>query len=297
MDEQFTPYEIDNDTFKKMQAKMLGMLLYFKAFCQEHNLMFYLCGGGEIGAETALKLIDNETVDYQSSIADGAVYSRFDQSVCIVEGKSGVKGVIFDLDDTLYSEKEYVKSGYKQVSDCLGGGFEDKLWFFFENGRPAIDDLLKEINRECERETVLNIYRSHKPSINLYDGIASIIEELKRQGIKVGIITDGRPIGQRNKLEALGLFDIVDDVIITDELGGEQFKKPCDIAFRIMMTKWRLDPSEVIYVGDNVNKDFQAPRQLGMKTIWLRNKDGLYDRNDANGIYSVCNLEEILYAI
>jgi FMN phosphatase YigB (HAD superfamily) len=60
-----------------------------------------------------------------------------------------------------------------------------------------------------------------------------MIEELKRKGIKVGIITDGRPEGQRNKLEALGLD--VDDVIITDELGGIQFRKPCDIAFRIMI--------------------------------------------------------------
>ena len=51
------------------------------------------------------------------------IYSRFDQSVCIEEGKSTqIKGVIFDLDDTLYSEKEYVKSGYEAVSDYLGGG-------------------------------------------------------------------------------------------------------------------------------------------------------------------------------
>lgn len=252
---------------------------------------------GARSAEAVLKIIDNEPVGYQAGIADGAVYSRFDQSVCIVEGKSVVKGVIFDLDDTLYSEKEYVKSGYKAVSDYLGGGFEDKLWFFFENGRPAIDDLLNELNRERERETVLNIYRSHKPCIHLYDGIDSIIEELKRQEIKVGIITDGRSIGQRNKIEALGLSDIVDDVIITDEIGGEQFRKPCDIAFRIMITKWRLDPAEVVYVGDNANKDFQAPRQLGMKTIWFKNKDGLYDRDDAIDIISVCNLEEILGAI
>lgn len=49
-DQQFTPYEIDDETFKKMQAKMLEMLLYFKDFCGKHNLMFYLCGGGAIGA-------------------------------------------------------------------------------------------------------------------------------------------------------------------------------------------------------------------------------------------------------
>lgn len=48
--EYFEAYEIDQETFKKLQAKMLDMLLYFKDFCEKHGLMFYLCGGGAIGA-------------------------------------------------------------------------------------------------------------------------------------------------------------------------------------------------------------------------------------------------------
>ena len=104
--------------------------------------------------------------------------------------------------------------------------------------------------------------------------VAEMITDLKAKGIKVGIITDGRPEGQRNKLEALGLD--VDDVIITDELGGIQFRKPCDIAFRILLTRWRLNPADVVYVGDNLVKDFQAPQQLGMRSLWFRNTDGLY---------------------
>ena len=234
---------------------------------------------GARSAEAILRSFAGEEAgEYQ--LADGAVYSRFDQSVCIDEGKkTKVKGVIFDLDDTLYSEKEYVRSGYKAVSDYLGGGYEDRLWSFFEAGKPAIDELLKEIGREGEKDAALNIYRFHKPEIHLYPGAARMIEDLKKRDIKVGIITDGRPEGQRNKIEALGLN--VDDVIITDELGGVQFRKPCDIAFRIMLTKWRLNPADAVYVGDNPVKDFQAPRQLGMKSLWFKNEDGLY--SDAAG--------------
>lgn len=228
---------------------------------------------GARSAEAILKLIaDEETGEYQ--IADGAIYSRFDQSVCITEGEGQIKGVIFDLDDTLYSEKEYVKSGYKAVSDYLGGDYEVKLWSFFEAGKPAIDELLKELGRETEKEETLRIYRAHKPKIHLYPGVAEMIENLKAKGIKVGIITDGRPEGQRNKLDALGLK--VDDVIITDELGGIQFRKPCDIAFRIMVTRWRLNPADVVYVGDNPVKDVQAPQQLGMKSMLVKNEDGVY---------------------
>ena len=101
-----------------------------------------------------------------------------------------------------------------------------------------------------------------------------MLNELRNSGIKVGIITDGRPEGQRNKIDALGLD--VDDVLVTDELGGVQFRKPCDIAFRILMTRWRLNPSEIVYVADNPAKDFQAPQQLGMKSVYFFNPDGLY---------------------
>lgn len=222
--------------------------------------------------EAILKMLDGEeAAEYE--VANGAIYSRFDQSVCISEGKRQIKGVVFDLDDTLYSEKEYVRSGFKAVNEFLGGGYENRLWAFFEEGKPAIDELLKEIGQEQKKADALNIYRSHKPEIHLYSGVAEMINNLKAKGVKVGIITDGRPEGQRNKIEALGLH--VDDVIITDELGGVQFRKPCDISFRILITRWRLNPADVVYVGDNLDKDFQAPQQLGMKSLWFDNADGL----------------------
>ena len=248
---------------------------------------------GARSAEAILKLMNGEKVEEQQ-IEDGAVYSRFDQSVCITEGKGKIKGVIFDLDDTLYSEKEYVRSGNKAVSDYLGGSYEERMWRFFEDGKPVIDELLKELGREGEKDTALSVYRSHKPDIHLYPGVVETIETLKARGIKVGIITDGRPEGQRNKLEALGLN--LDDVIITDELGGIQFRKPCDIPFRIMMTRWRLNPAEVVYVGDNLGKDFQAPQQLGMKSLWFRNADGLYSsaHPKETNISSIDYLEDLI---
>ena len=246
---------------------------------------------GARSAEAILRILDGEEAA-EYLITNGAIYSRFDQSVCITEGESQIKGVIFDLDDTLYSEKEYVKSGYKAVSDYLGGDYEDKLWNFFEAGKPAIDELLKELGRESEKEDTLQIYRSHKPNIHLYLGVAEMIENLKAKGVKVGIITDGRPEGQRNKLHALGLK--VDDVIITDELGGIQFRKPCDIAFRIMVTRWRLNPADVVYVGDNPVKDFQAPQQLGMRHLLFKNSDGLYSGELVNCKDQFSSIEELL---
>lgn len=164
--------------------------------------------------------------------------------------------------------------------------------FFF-----AITGLLKEIDRLDEDQKCLQIYRSHKPTIQLYDGVKELIEELKAKGIKIGIITDGRPEGQRNKIEALGLEEIIesDDIIITDELGGTQFRKPCDIAFRIILTRWRLNPADVVYVGDNADKDFQAPQRLGMRSVWFKNEDGLYSSSEKTRF--VCNISEVKNSI
>ena len=246
---------------------------------------------GARSAETILRLLTGENVSDIStqSIADGAIYSRFDQSICINAGNStATRGVIFDLDDTLYSEKDYVLSGFKAVSEYLGNlEYTDKLWSFFEAGKLALDELLSEIGRQQEKDNCLTVYREHSPKINLYQGIPDLLKAIKDANIRIGIITDGRVTGQKAKINALGLSELVDDIIITDELGGVRFRKPNDIAYRMMQTKWQIPYEEIIYIGDNPEKDFQAPCQLGMHTMLFRNKGGLY--YDAHDVPIVCN--------
>lgn len=253
---------------------------------------------GARSAEAILKLLSGEKVDYSDVIDDGAVYSRFDQSVCTAEGrrKQPILGVIFDLDDTLYSEKQYIRSGYKAVAKLLGDeALADRLWTYFENGKPAIDELLNELGCIGRKEECLEAYRKQMPEITLYDGVVCMIEDLKAKGIKVGIITDGRPEGQRNKIKALGLESLVDDIIITDELGGPQFRKPCDIAFRITQRRWGLPFEQMVYVGDNAEKDFQAPKQLGMRSVFFRNIDGIYFDNSKNDVQEIDMISELSF--
>ncbi|MBR4049874.1 MAG: ATP-grasp domain-containing protein [Clostridia bacterium] len=236
---------------------------------------------GARSAETVLKLLDGDKIDYldMRSIADGALYSRFDQCVCTDYGNASksVRGVIFDLDDTLYSEKDYIRSGFRAVAEYLGNEeYAQVLWAFFEAGEPAVDRLLEQIGQTEKKEECLNIYREHNPEIEMYPCARDMLLTLKEKGVKIGIITDGRPSGQRKKIAVFGLESIVDDIIITDALGGVQFRKPNDISFRIMQNRWRIPFENLIYVGDNPVKDFQAPRQLGMKTLFFNNSDGLY---------------------
>lgn len=253
---------------------------------------------GARSAEAILKLLSGEKVDYSDVTDDGAVYSRFDQSVCTAEGKrkQPILGVIFDLDDTLYSEKKYVRSGYKKIAEYLGkDDAADKLWEYFESGKPSIDEYLAVIGELDKKTECLRIYREQMPQIELYEGVIELIQDLKVKGVKVGIITDGRPEGQRNKVKALGLDKLIDDIIITDELGGIQFRKPCDIAFRIMQRRWGLPFEQMVYVGDNAEKDFQAPKQLGMNTLYFKNEDGLYFTDEAVGIETIKKISDIVF--
>jgi len=192
----------------------------------------------------------------------------------------GLKAIIFDLDDTLYGEKEYVRCGYRAIADTLPNvkRMEEKLWQAFEQKKSAIDEVLIEegIYTEELKQHCLSVYRSHQPIIHFYDGAKELLRQLRADGYKLGIITDGRPEGQRAKIKALGLHELVDHIIITDELGGVEFRKPNKTAFLKMKQQFDIPFEEICYIGDNIRKDFIAPDMLGMRSIWFRNKEGLY---------------------
>ncbi len=192
----------------------------------------------------------------------------------------GIKAVVFDLDDTLYSEKEYVRSGYRAVAAMLPQveGADAKLWKAFENRKSAIDELLADegIFTEDLKRKCLEVYRYHQPDIHLYEGVVKMLTDLRKQGFAIGVITDGRPEGQRAKIKALDLESYVDHIIVTDELGGIEYRKPNEKAFVQMKVRFGVEYVEMCYAGDNTRKDFIAPEILGMKSIWFINKDGLY---------------------
>ena len=188
--------------------------------------------------------------------------------------------VIFDLDDTLYGEKQYVRSGYKKVAEVIDqvDGVYDKLYEAFLRHENAIDVVLaaEGIDSEEVKESCLYAYRYQEPDISLYDGVAAMLDEIRKSGKKLGIITDGRPEGQRAKIKALDLEKRVDHIIITDELGGAKYRKPCPDAFKKMQELMDLPYEKLVYIGDNTSKDFIAPNALNMGAIYFKNTDGLY---------------------
>ncbi|MDO5445615.1 MAG: HAD family hydrolase [Eubacteriales bacterium] len=188
----------------------------------------------------------------------------------------GIQAVIFDLDDTLYSEKEYVKSGYHAIAEAFNDtSLEEKLWNFSQQGRKTLDEVLESKEVIGRKEEAWQIYRFHFPVIHFYPGVREMIERI-RENRKIGIITDGRPAGQRNKIKALGLDAMADHIIVTDELGGIEFRKPNQLAFQIMRERMNVPYESMVYIGDNLKRDFISPEKLGMRSIHFLNRDARY---------------------
>lgn len=188
-----------------------------------------------------------------------------------------VDAVIFDLDDTLYSEKDYVRSGFSFIAEYFDiPMLELELWNSFEQGKKPIDDVFEKRKMIEKKDRALQIYRMQNPKIQMYSGTSEMLERIKILNKKIGIITDGRPEGQRAKIKALGLESIFDKIIITDELGGPGFRKPNSEAFILMQRALEVSFEKMVYIGDNIEKDFIAPHLLGMKQIHYNNLDGIY---------------------
>ncbi len=189
----------------------------------------------------------------------------------------GIDVAIFDLDDTLYSEKEYVRSGF----DALGRtypnvvDFSKRLWNAFVQKKQAIDFVLGQEGLTKEKENCLTVYRQHAPSISLYSGVYEMLERIGEKR-SLGIITDGRVEGQKAKISALGIANLFEKIIITDELGGAGYRKPDKTSFVLMREFFKTEYSKMCYVGDNLSKDGLAPEELGMLFIHFKNSDGLY---------------------
>ena len=191
-----------------------------------------------------------------------------------------MKAVLFDLDNTLYPEIEFVKSGFRAVAHYLSSRHyldrealvERMLGILDREGRGKIfDTLLRDLDMYSE-ETVrllVFLYRSHCPTIPLYDETLPTLSLLREKGFRLGVITNGMASVQRSKVRALGIADLFNVIIYTDEIGRDYWK-PSTVPYQIALNLLDVEPAEGIYVGNDLAKDFLGANTLGMSTIQLK---------------------------
>ena len=190
-------------------------------------------------------------------------------------------GVVFDLDDTLYLERDYVKSGFRAVAKTAVKDTEVSaddafafLWGEFTAGvrGSSFDALLvhyPELAQHTDVPALVSCYREHKPDIGFLPGIEPLLAELQRLNVPLAVISDGPLVSQAAKAEALHVSRYADPVVLTDAW-GQDFWKPHVRAFEHVAAAFGLPHAKLVYIGDNPVKDFHAPAALGWQSVRLR---------------------------
>ena len=214
------------------------------------------------------------------------------------------KVFVFDLDDALYKEVDYVKSAFQYIahrladslSDVSDAAIYDTLWSVFMDGGDAFGEVIRQYGvKTYTKADLLDWYRYHKPSLTLDANVRETLNFLKSQGADLAIITDGRQLTQQNKIEALGLTTYMSAVIIND---NPRHLKPHKYSYRHMEKQFVPD-CEFCYVGDNTSKDFMVPNSLGWRTVCLLD-DGRnihkqsFEEDYCKPQYCVTKMSEIL---
>jgi putative hydrolase of the HAD superfamily len=179
--------------------------------------------------------------------------------------------VVFDLDDTLYRESDFVRSGMQHVMGVVAtlgmadGNEMQKLFECCGDASNFLDRLCNEFkfNEEQKHELVW-LYRNHLPNIHLDAQTQVTVSWFNRNARGIAVITDGRSITQRQKLQSLGLGNL--KCFVSQETGA---MKPSPLAFLAVERQW--PDASYVYVGDNLQKDFIAPNARGWITIGLKN--------------------------
>ena len=182
--------------------------------------------------------------------------------------------VVFDLDDTLYSEMDYVLSGYHFLSELIDKLYSKSTYHTFIKAlNTKAPDVFSYVIEEHNlpktlKEHLILSYRYHTPNIKLHEGVILILEQLKNKNIPMYLITDGRGITQRLKISSLGIESFFESIFISEEVG---VGKPDPDSF---ISIQRLHPNQsIVYIADNPKKDFIAPKLLGWDSIGILNKN------------------------
>lgn len=188
--------------------------------------------------------------------------------------------VVFDLDDTLYDEQEYCKSGFNAVAHSLSNLVDvlppeeifDSLCQQFTSGNrtKTFNAALEDHGISYDEKLIqkmIETYRSHSPQISLPPDSEKVLQKLSEK-YTLALLTDGFLPAQQLKVQALGIEKYFKSIIYTEQL-GRQYWKPSPAGFEKITQQLNTKPENMAYVADNETKDFIAPNKLGILTIQI----------------------------
>ena len=228
------------------------------------------------------------------------------------------KGLIFDLDNTLYNytkchnfaldkcilylcnfttfSYEQIKHIYNEISHELKIELQNTA--SSHNKSIYFKQLIEKLNMKYSHLHVLHdmYWNNFYESITPYDHVKEFMEWNSTKNIKIGIITDYETEYQIIKLEKLGLLEYINYIITSEEVGAE---KPGSKIFYKMLDVMQLSSSEVIMFGDNYDKDVKGAMKFNLLSYWVNdnNPDFIHFKNiytEFNNIFNeLINLKKL----
>lgn len=202
-----------------------------------------------------------------------------------------IKGVVFDLDHTLFDRygtlTECSPFYYEKFKDYLAPGisiedvattliYADKTYNCF-----GFAKVCEYLNNSGFFRTPMNpqeyteiILEGFTQAAMPYPFTYTVLEEIKKAGYKIGLITNGSHHIQYAKLELLGIEKCFDEIIICGDLNT---KKPDVMPFDLMAKKLDIAPQNLLYVGDHPLNDVDASRRAGYVPVWVKTYEWKFD--------------------
>jgi|SRR3990172_439211 len=213
-----------------------------------------------------------------------------------------LKGILFDLgstliefDNTEWSELEQncLRSAYEYLSSRqkvpAWEEFAPQFFTKFHMAWLEADRTLKEIrfadwvsdylqqNGMISQdgigpEFLKRYYQPIADQISLIEGAPQILEEFKREGLKIGLVSNSSFPTEYHlrELELFGIKPYFDFMLFSHDFG---YRKPFAGLFKLALAKLELKPEQTVFIGDRLREDIAGAQQVGMKAI-LRFKPG-----------------------
>ena len=195
-----------------------------------------------------------------------------------------IEWLFFDVGSTLMNEEKAYLHRFHDVADAVNETFE-KIYDM------AIT-LYKE-NKKGDLE-IMRLYGLSKLKWYevLYADTFEVLDELSKK-YKIGVIAN-QSLGAVQRLEQKGILKFIDLVIASAEEG---VSKPDKRIFEIALSRAECNAENAVMIGDRIDNDIVPAKQMGMKTIWVKQGFGKYWNvvgEEEKADYEVDNLISIL---
>jgi putative hydrolase of the HAD superfamily len=214
--------------------------------------------------------------------------------------------MLFDLDDTLLDRDKAVdnlfllvlEKCYEDVSDTVKNNMlqkfkeYDKREYGISDKTIVLESLFDEFapKYRLPRNYIQDFWNENLPKcFSIDQNTILFLNHIKRH-FKVGIITNGSTQRQKAKIMNTGLNEYFDTIVISEEVG---FSKPDKRIFELALNKLNVQSEDVLFVGDDLEKDIAGCQNANIKGIWF-NPNMIKNNTDTKPYAEITSFDNLL---